>query len=239
MKTTKANYAKHAAAIKIGDMPDALQASYKTIRKNTDTYRDWSAFSTASGPDYLDLYFKKFDAWRKSDANTATSDARKAAATTRKAKSTRTGTKRRTTKAPAVVKTAMSAPAERAEKIKDTASRAKAETDKKRGRGFLGLFGGPKATPTAGTKKASRAASNERSLIKVKDADTLSGLSLLRERDKLAKQIHQRSKTKAVRELPVYGISISTAKKRAYDALKATKDGKVKNVKIKTRPAKK
>lgn len=231
MKTTKANYAKHLAAIKISDMPAALQTSHKTVCKNTDGYKDWSAFNNGSGPDYLDLYFAKFDAWReparKAAAAAKKADGRRASATRTKAKATRSTSTRRTAKTPAAVERAMAMPM--AEKKPKTAQPRKVAPR---------AAGAAKSRAKTTRSTKSQRASNERSLIKVKDADTLSGLSLLRERDRLAKQIHQKSKTQAVREVPVYRVSIKTAKKQAYNALKATMDGKVKNIKIKTRPKK-
>ena len=61
----------------------------------------------------------------------------------------------------------------------------------------------------------------------------LKGKQFIRQVDKLADQIHEKSRTDKTVTYPVYRISRSEAKRQAFRTLKNVKSGKVKNVKLK------
>lgn len=112
-------------------------------------------------------------------------------------------------------------------KSKKAATPKKATSTRKKATGL---------TAKKATRKVSalKKATLGKSTVRVKSRKDQKGANFIREVDKLADRIHEKSATGKFEQVPIYTVSRSVAKKRAFKALTATRKAKnVTNVRLK------
>nr|WP_293838618.1 hypothetical protein [uncultured Arsenicibacter sp.] len=263
MKISINNYKTLTEGLDETQLPEALQSGHDVIKFGTRNFKSWSRYeSDAAFREVVDLQFAEMEkylgAGSKKKANTAkigtlrrASSVKKTASASRKA-SVQAKAKKATEKAKARKEKEVKPVKAKKTAAKKTSTPKAAGTRTVRttlGRAVLDALRGdaPKA-PKKGKRSfqnsvATKRKANERRIkrtlgdrklvpVSAGKAD-LKGKQFIRQVDKLADQIHEKSRTDKTVTYPVYRISRSEAKRQAFRTLKNVKSGKVKNVKLK------